>query len=124
MGQNMAVDFSIIMHQFLIFFSFAIDNNNNVNINNFNMASSKSMGSDDQFWELIFGVDILKNDKWQNEFHNNNIKCGREESMWDIFKSVNNEVLQEIQQIILKNPGCSQLVKCEGAYFVPYQIKK
>ena len=88
------------------------------------MAESKMMDSD-HFWELIFGVETLKSEKFLNEFNNkiNNIQCDKEESIWDIFKSVNNEVLYEVQQMILKNPGCAQFIKCELSYFIPYQIK-
>jgi len=74
--------------------------------------------------ELIFGVDSFKNGKWLNEFHNSNLKCTAEESIWEVFENVNNDVLFELKQIIQKNPGCTQFMKCELSYFVPKSIKK
>ena len=102
---------------------FFLDNNNNVNINNFNEAVRSI--DDQDFLELIFGVDSFKNGKWLDEFHNSNLKCAADqESVWEVFEKVNNDVLFELEQIIRKNPGCSQFVKCELSYYVPKSIKK
>ena len=116
--------FTFFANKQLIFKNqFFLDNNNNVNINNFNEVVRSI--DDRDFLELIFGVDSFKNGKWLDEFHNSNLKCAaEEESVWEVFEKVNNDVLFEIEQIIRKNPGCTQFVKCELSYFVPKSIKK
>ena len=114
--------FTFFANKQLIFEPIFLDNNNNVNINNFNEAVRSI--DDQDFLELIFGVDSFKNGKWLNEFHNSNLKCTAEESIWEVFENVNNDVLFELKQIIQKNPGCTQFVKCELSYFVPKSIKK
>jgi len=50
--------------------------------------------------------------------------CPSSNSIWDFVKSVNNDVLGKIQVIVRENPGCSQIVKCELAYYVPHKLKK
>ena len=75
---------------------------------------------------MIFGVDVLKRDAWISEFNENDVKCSSsgQDTIWDIFKSVNEDVLQEIKLILAQNPSCYQMVKCEISYILPRPLKK
>ena len=76
---------------------------------------------------MLFGIQEkleknLSNNSQINTFHGQT--CQSSNSVWDFVKVVNDDVLSQIQIIVKENPGCTQLVKCELAYYAPEKIKK
>ena len=76
---------------------------------------------------MLFGIQEkleknLSNNSQINTF--NKQTCQISNSVWDFLKIVNDDVLSQIQIIVKENPGCTQLVKCELAYYAPEKIKK
>ena len=76
------------------------------------------------FWPLIFGIDRLENSKFQMLTPKDEFSCNAQGSIWDTFRSINNDVLNDVSKIIKGNPGCQNLVKCEILSALPISIKK
>ena len=72
-----------------------------------------------EFWPMIFGVDKLENSKFQMLTPKDKFTCIAQDSIWDIFQSINNEVLKDVSKLIEDNPGCKNLVKCEILHAIP-----
>ena len=94
-----------------------------------NLSSFLRSLEKDEFWPLVFGIDKLHQSgktetfvPYQNAL--NELTCPSSNSIWDFVKTVNDDVLGKIQIIVKDNPGCSQLVKCELAYYIPQKLKK
>ena len=80
-----------------------------------------------QFWSMIFGIDKLnqQNSKLEMLTPKDNFTCNVQDySVWDLFKDVNNDVLNDLAKIIHDHPSCKTLVKCEFLHLLPNFLHK
>ena len=80
-----------------------------------------------EFWPLIFGVDKLnsQNAKLEMFTPKDTYACPSDQgSLWELFKSVNNDVLSDLTKVIHDHPSCKTLVKCEILHLIPDYLQK